>query len=247
MQSKEVFLNEFANIIPYNSENISTEEYIVRLAAVALEVPVLGVAPLQRDVLIDAILPTAFEDLSAYHERDPSVRRKPVSCLISPHSTFFAVLCHRIARQLMRSADGSDNAAERAMRLCFYARSQTGIEIHPEARIGRRFVVDHGWGTIIGQTAEIGDDCYILNDVTLGGRIVANAPDGKRHPTIGNRVQICARAKIFGPVIVGDDCFVGPDVTVTADVPAGARVLNTLAQEVDVFAATLHTDGGHER
>ena len=61
------------------------------------------------------------------------------------------------------------------MRLSFYARSQTGVDIHPEAEIGRRLVIDHGWGTVIGQTTQIGDDCYLLNDVTLGGRRAADA------------------------------------------------------------------------
>lgn len=130
------------------------------------------------------------------------------------------------------------------MRISFYARSQTGTEIHPEAVIGRRFVIDHGWGTVIGQTAKIGDDCYLLNDVTLGGRAVANAPDGKRHPTIGDRVQICARAKVFGPVVVGDDCFIGPDVTISTDLPAGTRVLASQSQNAHLLGASSRVGEG---
>ena len=102
----------------------------------------------------------------AYHQKDPSIRHHPISCLISQYSTYFAVFSYRIAHHLILSA----GAARDAFHLSFMARANTGIDIHPEARIGERFVIDHGWGTVIGQTVEIGDDCYILNDVTLGGR-----------------------------------------------------------------------------
>lgn len=209
---------------------LADEEYIIRLAALAIETPCIDLSPLDRGSLIDAILPVALEDLQAYHQRDPSVRHKPLACLASPHATFFAVLAYRIAHHLITHHNDSREcrSVENAMRLSFYARSQTGTDIHPEAEIGCRFVIDHGWGTVIGQTTKIGDDCYVLNDVTLGGCSVANAPDGKRHPTLGNKVQICARAKIFGPVTIGDDCFIGPDVTITADVGACTRVLNSL-------------------
>lgn len=174
-----------------------------------------------QDAAISSILKYAVQDLVAYHQRDPSVRHKPISCLISQHSTYFAVLCYRIAHHLIVTT----GAAREAIHISFAARSTTGTEIHPEARIGQRFVVDHGWGTVVGQTVEIGDDCYILNNVTLGGRFAANAPDGKRHPTLGHRVQICAGANVFGPVHIGDDCFIGPDTTITEDVPASTTVL----------------------
>ncbi|KAB2676074.1 serine O-acetyltransferase [Brucella tritici] len=210
--------------------DLAGEEYVIRLAALAIETPCIDLSPLDRDGLINAILPLAIDDLQAYHQRDPSVRHKPLACLASPHATYFAVLAYRIAHHLItfHNNNRERHPVENAMRLSFYARSQTGTEIHPEAEIGRRFVIDHGWGTVIGQTTKIGDDCYVLNDVTLGGRAVANAPDGKRHPTLGNNVQICARAKIFGPVTIGDNCFIGPDVTVTTNVASGTRVLNSL-------------------
>ena len=144
----------------------------------------------------------------AFQERDPASRGKPRACLLSRHTTFFAVACHRLAHALIAAAattDDSDDAVVAAMRLSFCARTHTGVEIHPEASIGARLVIDHGFGTVIGQTVEIGDDCYILNGVTLGGRMIGDARDGKRHPTIGHRVQIAGNAKVLGPVRIGDD------------------------------------------
>lgn len=242
MEHRNFSYNGITNILDPRPERIEVQDYIVRLASMALQIPCIGMSPLQRDAAIDAIMATALEDLHAYHQRDPSVRHKTASCLASPHSTYFAVLAYRIANHLIETTgDRHDSpSVENAMRISFYARSQTGIEIHPEAHVGRRFVIDHGWGTVIGQTAAIGDDCYLLNDVTLGGRSVANASDGKRHPTIGNRVQICARAKVFGPIFVGDDCFIGPDVTITTDVAAGMRMLTSQDLRGELIAASNH-------
>ncbi len=175
----------------------------------------------RQSAVTASVLRQSYEDIAAYHARDPGVRGRDMLCLISPYSTFFAVLCYRLSHQLAIY----EREMETAFHLHYFARSKTGVEIHPEARIGNRFIIDHGWGTVIGQTAEIGDDCYILNNVTLGGRSVANAPSGKRHPVIGDRVQISGRAKIFGPVSIGDDCFIGPDTEVTKNIPAGMKVL----------------------
>jgi len=102
------------------------------------------------------------------------------------------------------------------------ARWLTGIEIHPGARIGRRFFVDHGTGVVIGETAEIGDDVTLYQGVTLGGRTL---DEGKRHPTLGNNVVVGAGAKILGPFIVGEDARIGSNAVVLEAVPAGATVV----------------------
>ena len=120
----------------------------------------------ERDAVISRIFYHAFQDLVAYHQKDPSIRHHPISYLIFRHSTYFAVFSYRIAHHLLLSA----GAARDAFHPGFAARANRGIDIHAEARIGERFVIDHGWGTVIGQTVEIGDDCYILNNATLGGR-----------------------------------------------------------------------------
>ncbi len=91
------------------------------------------------------------------------------------------------------------------------ARWLTGIEIHPAAKLGRRLVIDHGMGVVIGETAEVGDDCYFYHQVTLG---VARTRGGKRHPTVGNNVIIGAGAKVLGPITVGDNARVGANSVV---------------------------------
>ena len=103
--------------------------------------------------------------------------------------------------------------------LATVARSITGVEIHPAARLGRRFFIDHGMGVVIGETAEVGDDVMLYHGVTLGGRSMEHV---KRHPTVGNRVTIGAGARVLGPVLIGDDVQIGANSVVVKDVPTGA-------------------------
>lgn len=103
-----------------------------------------------------------------------------------------------------------------------FARWLTGIEIHPGAKLGRRLVIDHGMGVVIGETAEIGDDCIIFHGVTLGG---TKFDPVKRHPTIGNRVLLGTGAKILGPITIHDDAKVGANAVVTKDVAAKTVVI----------------------
>ena len=102
------------------------------------------------------------------------------------------------------------------------SRGLTGIEIHPGAQIGRRLVIDHGVGVVIGETAEIGDDCIIFHGVTLGG---VKFDQVKRHPTVGHRVLIGAGAKILGPISLGDDCKIGANAVIMKSVEAGQIVV----------------------
>jgi serine O-acetyltransferase len=117
-----------------------------------------------------------------------------------------------------------------------YARFVTGIEIHPGAKLGRRLVIDHGMGVVIGETAEVGDDVLIFHSVTLGGK---SFETGKRHPTIGNRVIIGAGAKLIGPITVGDDAKIGANAVVTKDVPTGGTAVGANARLVP----KTHVDG----
>jgi serine O-acetyltransferase len=100
-------------------------------------------------------------------------------------------------------------------------RSTTGIEIHPAAKIGRRFFIDHGMGVVIGATAVVGDDVMIYHDVTLGAK---SGGTGKRHPTIGNNVVIGAGARIIGDITVGDGAKVSANMVVSRSVPASTSV-----------------------
>jgi serine acetyltransferase len=106
----------------------------------------------------------------------------------------------------------------------------TGIEIHPGAKIGRRFFIDHGMGVVIGETAEIGDDCTLYQGVTLGG---TSWNKGKRHPTLGNNVVIGAGAKVLGPFKVGDNARIGSNSVVIKEVPANATVVGVPGRVVE--------------
>jgi len=110
------------------------------------------------------------------------------------------------------------------------ARWLTGIEIHPGAKIGRRFFIDHGMGVVIGETTEIGDDCTLYQGVTLGG---TSWNKGKRHPTLGNNVVIGAGAKVLGPFKVGDNARIGSNSVVIKEVPANATVVGVPGRVVE--------------
>jgi serine O-acetyltransferase len=120
-----------------------------------------------------------------------------------------------------------------------WAKLWTSIEIHPGAEIGKRFVIDHGVGVVIGETAVIGDDVLIYHGVTLGGKTLDPV---KRHPTIGDRVIIGAGAKLIGAITIGNDCAVGANAVVTKDMPNGtvavgvnARLLNLTGDDFYVI------------
>jgi serine O-acetyltransferase len=106
----------------------------------------------------------------------------------------------------------------------------TGIEIHPAAKIGRRCIIDHGMGVVIGETAEVGDDVYLYHQVTLGG---TSSDRGKRHPTVANNVIIGAGAKILGAIHIGENARIGANAVVVAEVPANTTVVGIPARPVE--------------
>jgi serine O-acetyltransferase len=126
-----------------------------------------------------------------------------------------AIWVHRLSHRLWQRP-GTRLAARLLSQV---ARAATGVEIHPGARIGRRFFIDHGMGVVIGETAEIGDDVMFYHGVTLGGRSLRRV---KRHPTVGNHVVVGAGARLLGPITVGDHVQIGANAVVVKDVPAGA-------------------------
>jgi serine O-acetyltransferase len=147
--------------------------------------------------------------------RDPAAR-SPLEVLLCYPSVHVQV-AHAFAHALYRR--GSRLLPRM---LSQFARSLTGIEIHPGARIGRRLFLDHGMGIVIGETAEIGDDCLIYHGVTLGG---TGKESAKRHPTVGNGVVIGAGAKVLGNITIGDGARIGANSVVLRDVPPGATVV----------------------
>ena len=155
------------------------------------------------------------ETLEAYQRRDPAARSKLEILIL--YQGVHATLYHRLAHWLY-----CHNWRFLARFVSQWSRFWTGIEIHPGAKIGRRFVIDHGMGIVIGETAEVGDDVLLYHGVTLGG---TGKDHGKRHPTIGNNVLIGCGAKILGPFKVGDNSRIAANSVVLREVPEGATVV----------------------
>ncbi len=155
------------------------------------------------------------EEIAVVFERDPAARNtwEVITC----YPGFHALLVHRLAHWLWGL-----HLKWLARLVSHVGRFLTGIEIHPGARIGRRFFIDHGMGVVIGETAEVGDDCTLYHGVTLGG---TSWNKGKRHPTLGNGVVLGAGAKILGPITIGDGARVGSNAVVVKSVPPGATAI----------------------
>jgi len=160
------------------------------------------------------------EDIACVFERDPAARStwEVITC----YPGFHALLMHRVAHGLWRM-----KLRWLARLTSHLSRFLTGIEIHPGARIGRRAFIDHGMGVVIGETAELGDDCTLYHGVTLGG---TTWNKGKRHPTLGKGVVIGAGAKVLGPITVGDGARIGSNAVVVKDVPPGATAVGIPAR-----------------
>ncbi|MER6195184.1 serine O-acetyltransferase EpsC [Streptomyces cyaneofuscatus] len=168
----------------------------------------------------------AVGDLDMIRSRDPSVHSRTEALL---HPAVPAVWGHRVAHRLHR------RGLRRSARLVSVAArlASGGIEIHPGARIGRGFFVDHGAGVVIGETAVVGDDVTVFHQVTLGSvgwwHDEARPRDARRHPEVGDRVVIGANATLLGPITVGHDTVVGAQALVVRDVPSHSRVLAPVA------------------
>ncbi len=163
------------------------------------------------------------ETVRAYRERDPAARSNLEVALCYPG--LHAVALHRLAAFFWRH-----RLATLGRFVSHLTRFLTGIEIHPGAKLGRRLIIDHGMGVVIGETAEIGDDVYIYHQVTLGG---TSSDGGKRHPTVGNNVIIGAGAKVLGAISIGDGARIGANAVVVAPVPAGTTVVGIPARPVE--------------
>jgi serine O-acetyltransferase len=155
------------------------------------------------------------EDVDCVFQRDPAARSRFE--VITTYPGVHAILLQRLAHRLWHAG-----LRYPARLLSWLARLLTNIDIHPGARLGRRFFIDHGAGVVIGETAEIGDDCTLYHGVTLGGTTWSK---GKRHPTLGNGVVIGAGAKVLGAITLGDQVRVGANSVVVKDVPARRTVV----------------------
>lgn len=164
------------------------------------------------------------ETLRAYQARDPAARSRLEIFLLYPG--VHAILYYRLSNWLFRH-----KLRFLARFVSQWSRFWTGVEIHPGATIGRRFVIDHGMGIVIGETAEIGDDVLLYQGVTLGG---TGKDQGKRHPTIGNNVMIGSGAKVLGPFKVGDNARIASNAVVLTEVPPSATAVGVPARVVRI-------------
>jgi serine O-acetyltransferase len=172
------------------------------------------------------LLKNLRDEIAATLARDPAARSRLEVVLCYPG--FHALLYYRLAHWLW----------ERGWHLAgrfvsHVGRMLTGIEIHPGAKIGRRLFIDHGMGVVIGETAEVGDDCTLYHGVTLGGTRPSREQGGeKRHPTIGNDVIVGSGAQVLGPIRVGDGARIGAAAVVLKEVPDGATMVGNPARQV---------------
>lgn len=163
-----------------------------------------------------------IEDIQAYQRNDPAARS--VAEVLLLYNGLHATIDYRIAHWLH-----GHGLRFLARAVSQWSKMWTGIEIHPAARIGRRLVIDHGTGIVIGETAEIGDDCLLYQGVTLGG---TGKDTGKRHPTIGSNVMIGAGAKVLGPLVIGNNSRIAAGAVVLSDIPANSTAVGVPAKVV---------------
>lgn len=156
-----------------------------------------------------------IEDIRAYKKNDPAARS--VAEILLLYNGLHATIDYRIAHWLH-----IHGLRFLARSISQWSKLWTGIEIHPGAKIGRRLVIDHGTGIVVGETAEIGDDCLLYQGVTLGG---TGKDVGKRHPTLGNNVMVGSGAKVLGPFKVGDNARIAANSVVLHEVPPDSTVV----------------------
>lgn len=170
-----------------------------------------------------------LQDVDAVIARDPATTSRIEAVLCS--SGLHAILFYRLNHYLWKK-----NFKLFARILSQFARFLTGIEIHPGARVGKGFFIDHGMGVVIGETAKIGNDVTLYHDVTLGGTTVFSAKGKvmtKRHPTIGNNVIIGSGAQVLGPIKIGDNVKIGSNAVVIRDVEPNATVVGVPAHKAE--------------
>ncbi len=162
------------------------------------------------------------DNLDAVKQRDPAAKSDAETLLLNPG--VHAILAYRVAHKLWQ-----DDHLLAARAVSTLARHRTGIEIHPGATIGRGLFIDHGMGVVIGETAEIGDNCTLYQGVTLGG---TGKDVGKRHPTLGNNVLVGSGARVLGPLIIADNCKIAAGAVVLANIPDNSTAVGVPARIV---------------
>ena len=165
-------------------------------------------------------------DVAAARDRDPAARGASSVEILAGWAGVQAILAHRVAHVLHQA-----NVPMAPTAIAYLSRSVTGVEIHPGARIGGDFFIDHGSGVVIGETAEVGERVTLYQGVTLGG---TGFQRGKRHPTLADNVTVGSGAKLLGPIRVGEGAKVGANTVVVEDVPAASTVVGNPGHPVRV-------------
>lgn len=170
-------------------------------------------------------------DIAAAKQRDPAARSVSSVEILTSWPGVHALLLHRVAHALLKN-----DIPILPRLLAYISRSLTNVEIHPAAKIGESFFIDHGTGVVIGETAEIGDNVTLYQGVTLGG---TGFSTGKRHPTVQDNVTIGSGAKLLGPITVGHGAKIGANTVVITDVPPNATVVGNPGHVVKVEGERL--------
>lgn len=172
--------------------------------------------------LFDSLAKQFKEEIDSVKRRDPAAR-STLEILLT-YSGLHAILMYRVAHKLYEK-----KLYLPARIISQFARFLTGIEIHPGAKIGKGFFIDHGSGVVIGETTEIGDNCLVYQGVTLGG---TGKEKGKRHPTLGNNVMVGSGARVLGPFKVGDNAKIAANAVVLEEVPPDCTAVGVPARIV---------------
>lgn len=180
----------------------------------------------------ESLIAAVKEDVAAVRDRDPAAKSDMEVLLL--YSGVHALIAHRIAHNLYKKEHFFSARA-----ISQFAKMLTGIEIHPGAKIGKGFVIDHGSGVVIGETAEIGDNCTIYQGVTLGG---TGKDVGKRHPTLGNNVMVGAGAKVLGPFYIGDNTKIAANAVVLKEIPDNCTAVGIPAKIVRREGVKVESD-----
>ncbi|MDO5667649.1 MAG: serine acetyltransferase [Alcaligenaceae bacterium] len=197
--------------------SISDEELI--LSKVVGVLSKFGIYYLSRQEILE-ICSALNTDMNAFLQKDPSTKNDSKSFLLS-FSSFDAVIGYRIAHHIL---DHYEKTVD-SKKISEYFKIKTGIEIHSAAVIGHSFVIDHGVGTVIGETCVIGNNCYFLQQIILGSSQIAFNNQESRHPIIGNNVEIGGFARIFGKVRIGNNVKIAPHSIIRVDIPDNSSVI----------------------
>lgn len=181
-----------------------------------------------------------IDDLDAFSKRDPAAKNEPRNILFG-YTSFSAILHYRLAHAIINTnmpKEFDQLKYQYALFISSKGKLQSGAEIHPAAQVGERFVLDHGFGTVIGETTQIGNDCYVLGGVVLGAMGISGNKEVRRHPRVGNNVQIGSFSRVFGTVSIGDNVFIDANCTIVDDIPEYSIV--TLKSEIQITTRNSH-------